>query len=68
MDDKYLKRHTQESVAEFLDAMDGIDELEMQRQLELYDRGERIKMWLTSVIMVLGIAVVIVATYQLVEG
>jgi len=68
MDDKYLKRHTQESVAEFLDAMDNMDELEMQRQLELYDRGERIKMWLTSVIMVLGIAVVIVATYQLVEG
>ena len=68
MDDKYLKRHTQESVAEFLDAMDNMDELEMQRQLKLYDRGERIKMFLTSVIMVLGIAVVIVATYQLVEG
>jgi len=68
MDDKYLKRHTQESEAEFLDYIDGIDELEMQRQLELYDRGERIKMLLTSVIMVLGIAVVIVATYQLVEG
>ena len=68
MDDKYLKRHTQQSTAEFLDYMDGIDELEMQRQLELYDRCERIKMWLTSVIMVLGIAVVIVATYQLVEG
>ena len=68
MDDKYLKRHTQESVAEFLDAMDNMDELEIQRQLELYDRGERIKMLLTSVIMVLGIAVVIVATYQLVEG
>jgi len=68
MDDKYLKRHTQQSTAEFLDYMDGIDELEMQRQLELYDRGERIKMWLTSVIITLGIAVVIVATYQLVEG
>ena len=68
MDDKYLKRHTQESVAEFLDALDNMDELEMQRQLELYDRGERIKMLLTSVIMILGIAVVIVATYQLVEG
>jgi len=68
MDGKYLKRHTQESVAEFLDAMDNMDELEMQRQLELYDRGERIKMWLTSVIMVLTIAVVIVATYQLVKG
>ena len=65
---KYLKRHTQQSTAEFLDYMDGIDELEMQRQLELYDRGERIKMWLTSVIMVLTIAVVIVATYQLVKG
>jgi len=68
MDDKYLKRHTQESVAEFLDAMDNMNELEMQRQLELYDRGERIKMWLTSVIMILTIAVVIVATYQLVKG
>jgi len=68
MDDKYLKRHTQQSTAEFLDYMDGIDELEMQRQLELYDRGERIKMWLTSVIMVLAIAVVIVATHQLVKG
>jgi len=68
MDDKYLKRHTQESTAEFLEYIDAMDDLEMERQLELYDRGERIKMWLTSVIMVLGIAVVIVATYQLVEG
>jgi len=59
---------TQMEVAERLDYIDNMDELEMQRQLELYDRGERIKMWLTSVIMVLGIAVVIVATYQLVEG
>jgi len=59
---------TQMDVAEYLDYIDNMDELEMQKQLELYDRGERIKMWLTSVIMVLGIAVVIVATYQLVEG
>ena len=59
---------TQMEVAERLDYIDNMDELEMQRQLDLYDRGERIKMWLTSVIMVLGIAVVIVATYQLVEG
>jgi len=68
MDDKYLKRHTQQSTAELLDYMDGIDELERQRQLELYDRGERIKTWLTSIVMVLVIAVVIVATYQLVKG
>ena len=59
---------TQMEVAERLDYIDQMDEAEMQRELELYDRGERIKMWLTSVIMVLGIAVVIVATYQLVEG
>jgi len=58
---------TQMEVAERLDYIDNMDELEIQKQLELYDRGERIKMWLTSVIMVLGIAVVIVATYQLVE-
>ena len=44
------------------------EDSEIQRQLELYDRGERIKMFLTSVIIVLGIAVVMVATYQLVEG
>ena len=58
---------TQIEVAERLDYIDQMDEAERQRELELYDRGERIKMWLTSVIMVLGIAVVIVATYQLVE-
>jgi len=63
-----LIRHTQESEAEFLDYMDGIDELEMQRELAIYDRRIRVTMFLTSVIMVLAIAVVIVATYQLVEG
>jgi len=61
-------KRTQMDVAEYQDYIDNMDEAEMQRQLELYARGERIKMWLTSVIMVLGIAVVIVATYQLVEG
>ena len=55
-------------VAEYQDYIDNMDEAEMQRQLELYARGERIKMWLTSVIMVLAIAVVIVATHQLVKG
>jgi len=68
MDDKYLKRHTQQSTAEFLDYMDGIDELEMQRQLELYDRGEKYKRWATTVAVTLFIAVVIVATHQLVKG
>ena len=55
-------------VANYEDYIDAMDDLEMERQLAIHDRGERIKMWLTSVIMVLGIAVVIVATYQLVEG
>jgi len=63
-----LTRHTQESTAEFLDYIDAMDELEMERELKLYERGERIKMWLTSVIVVLGIAVVIVAIHQSVKG
>jgi len=61
-------KRTLMDVANYEDYIDQMDEAEMQRELELYDRGERIKMWLTSVIMILGIAVVIVATYQLVEG
>jgi len=59
---------TQLEVAERLDYIDNMDELEMERELKLYERGQRIKMFLTSVIMTLTIAVVIVATYQLVEG
>jgi len=59
---------TQMEVAERLDYIDQMDEAEMQRELELYDRGEHIKMWLTSVILVLAVVVVAVATYQLVEG
>ena len=59
---------TQMDVAEYLDYIDAMDDLERERLVELYDRGERIKMFLTSVIMVLTIAVVIVATYQLVKG
>ena len=65
-----MKKHktTQMDVAERLDYIDNMDELEMERELKLYERGQRIKMFLTSVIMTLTIAVVIVATYQLVEG
>ena len=59
---------TQMEVAERLDYIDQMDELEMQRELELYDRRIRVTMWLTSVIMVLFTAVVLVATFQLVEG
>jgi len=59
---------TQIEVAERLDYIDNMDELEMERELKLYERGERIKMFLTSVIMTLTIAIVIIATYQLVEG
>jgi len=61
-------KRTMMDVANYEDYIDAMDDLEMERELELYDRGERIKMFLTSVIMVLAIAVVIVATYKLVEG
>ena len=59
---------TQMEVAERLDYVDNMNELEVQRQVELYDKHMKYQMWLTSVIMVLVIVVVIVATYQLVEG
>ena len=61
-------KRTLMDVANYEDYIDQMDEAEMQRELELYDRGERIKMWLTSVIMILGIAVVIVAIHQSVKG
>jgi len=61
-------KRTQMDVAEYEDYIDNMDELEIQRELAIYDRKVRVTMFLTSVIMVLGIAVVIVATYQLVEG
>jgi len=61
-------KRTMMDVAEYEDYIDNMDELEIQRYIELYDRGERIKMFLTSVIIVLVIAVVAVGTYQLVKG
>jgi hypothetical protein len=61
-------KHTQESVAEFLDYMDSMDELEMRREIELYERSERIKNALTSIIIILGMAVVVIGTYQTIRG
>jgi len=56
---------THMDVAEYLDYIDAMDDLETERRIELYYRGERIKMWLTSLIMVLAIAVIIVGVVTL---
>jgi len=61
-------KHTQMEVAEYLDYIDNMNDLEMQRQLAIHDRQEKHIRWATNAIMVLTIAVVIVATYQLVKG
>jgi len=59
---------TQMEVAERLDYIDNMDELEMERQLAIHDKHIKYKRWLTNVIMTLVIAIVIVATHQLVKG
>jgi hypothetical protein len=61
-------KHTQESVAEFLDYIDSMDELEMRREVKLYERSERIKNALTSIIVILGTAVAVIGTYQAISG
>ena len=56
----YVMKQTQEDVANFLDYVDDMHELEMQRKLESYDRMERFKKYGTMVIMVLSITIIVV--------
>ena len=58
-------RHTQESVASFLDYMDSMDEMETLRIVEAYDRAERHKKYATIVIGILSIAIVVVLVMEL---
>ena len=59
---------TQMEVAERLDYVDEMNELEVRRKLDSCAKQEKHIRWATSVILVLTIAIVIVSIYQLVEG
>ena len=56
---------TQMDVAEYLDYIDNMDDLEGERLVELYDKEERIKKYLTVVIIILAFVVAIAAVVTL---
>ena len=58
---------THKEVAEQLDYVDDMDELEIQRQVALYDRGERYKKYATVVIMILSIVTAVVLIVEVMK-
>jgi len=61
-------KHTQRDIAEFVEYMDDIDELEVKRKNKIERRAIIMKKRTTIVIVMLSVIVLVVASVQLVKG